>query len=260
MNKNSFSAVFQLFKRDMVSFWRTYPGKMIDILSFFTTTAIVFGYFMPSGEGMANYGVFIIIGAIASFGLIEIVGKVSLLLADIEGDRTISQSLILPLKSEMLFGYIGCYWALNSTLLSLLLFPLSKILLFHQFDLSKISYLRFIAIYLSGNLFFGFFSLWLTSMLRGIDGVGGLWARVINPMWMFGAYFYSWESAYKVSPLVGYLHFINPMVYIMEGSRAAALGQEGYLPFWFCLVMVWIFIFACAFHAISKLKKRLDCV
>ncbi len=251
------ASIRQLFRRDMLAFWRDYPGKMIDMLSFFITNTVVFGYFVPTST---QYGAFFVIGAIVSFGLIEIAGKVSVLLADIEGERAISHSLVLPLRSEVLFIYIGFFWALNSLILAVVLFPLSKLLLWNQLDLGKIDYLRFIIIFFAGNLFFGFFALWLTSILRGIGGLGGLWARVIGPMWMFGCYFYSWKTVYALSPTFAYLHFLNPMVYIMEGSRSAAFGPEGYLPYWFCLVALAFFILAFTAHAIYRLKKRLDCI
>lgn len=260
MISSSLNVFFQLLRRDLYAFWREYPSKLFDTAFMFFTNMIVFAYLMPEQWLDSSYGPFIMIGAIASFGLIEVVGKTSILLADIQGDRTISQTLILPVRSEAVFAYIGVLWALTSIFLSVLLFPFGKILLFKRFDLEAISYVRLIPMYISSNLFFGFFSLWLASILKGIEGINTLWMRAINPLWMFGAYFYSWRAALDLSPVMGYASLINPMVYIMEGMRAAALGQKGFLPFWVCLVMVWVFILACALHAIHRLKKRLDCV
>jgi ABC-2 type transport system permease protein len=260
MIARSLNVFFQLLRRDLYAFLREYPAKLFDTAFMFTTSMIVFAYFMPQEWVDKSYAPFILIGAISSFGLIEIVGKVGLLMADIQGDRTISQTLILPVSSEAVFCYIGIFWALSSILLSVFLFPYGKLLIFDRFDLAKVSYIRLIPMYISANLFYGFFALWLASILKGIESINSLWMRAINPLWFFGAYFYSWEAALKLSPVIGYISLINPMVYIMEGMRAAALGQKGYLPYWICLVMVWVFIFACAIHAICRLKKRLDCV
>lgn len=260
MHKISFLVFLQLLKRDLRAFSREYPGKLFDTAFLFFTNMIVFAYLMPKQGLNAHYGAFLMIGAIASFGLIEVVGRVSLFLADIDGERTISQTLILPVSAEAAFCYIAIFWALSSMLLSILLFPLGKLLLWDRFDLEAISFIRLIPIYLTANLFYGFFALWLSSVLKGLDGLNALWMRVINPLWMFGAYFYSWKASFELSPVIGYISLANPMVYIMEGMRAASLGQEGYLHFGTCLLAVWGFIIICGIDAIRRLKKRLDCV
>jgi len=145
-------------------------------------------------------------------------------------------------------------------LLSVLLFPFGKLLLLKRFDLAAISYIRLIPIYISANLFYGFFAIWLCGILRGISNISTVFMRFINPLWMFGAYFYSWYSVYNFSHAIAYISLINPIVYIMEGMRAAALGQEGYLPYWICMLVIWGFILATATHGIFRLKKRLDCI
>ena len=140
------------------------------------------------------------------------------------------------------------------------MFPIGKLLVFKGIDLSTISYPRLIAIFLTSQLFFGFFALWLASILKNLSGLNSLWLRYIAPMWMFGGYTFSWESAYQMNPTLGYFLLINPMIYVMEGMRAAVIGQEGYLPFWSCFIVLWGVILACASHAIYRLKRRLDCV
>jgi ABC-2 type transport system permease protein len=260
MNKTMVQVFFQLLKRDLTIFKRGYWGKLFDMVIIFATNVLIFGYFMP-GEGLsANYGPFLLIAAIGSFGLIEIVGKVAFLLNDIEGERAISQLLIMPIRSELVFIYMGVFWALSALFLSLFLFPIGKLLLWTRFDLTAISYVRLIPIFLTGNLFFGSFALWLTSVIPGISSLNTLWARYIIPLWMFGSYFFSWETAYQLNPVIGTLLLINPVVYVIEGMRAAALGQVGYLPYWVSLLVLWGFIFLCTTHAIKRLKKTLDCV
>lgn len=215
---------------------------------------------MPREWISSDYGPFLVIGAIASFGFIQVAAKVSVFIADLEGERTISHFLILPVNSASIFIYMGFFWGVVSFLLSILLFPLGKLLLFTQLDLSKISYIRLIPIFISANLFYGFFSLWIASLVTKISGLDWLWARVIGPMWMFGAYFYSWEAVFKLSPIIAWVNLVNPIVYIMEGVHAAALGQRGYLPFWLCFLVIWFCIICCTTHAVFRLKKRLDCI
>jgi len=208
----------------------------------------------------SGYAAFFVVGAISSFGFVDIVGKVGLLTADLQGDKTINHTLVMPIRSEWVFYYIGLSWALTASLVSILLFPIGKLLVFNELDLSSISYGRLIIMFITINVFFGFFALWLTGVLKNLRNLSSLWLRYIAPMWMFGCYTYSWESAYQMSHALGVVSLINPMIYVMEGMRGAVLGQEGYLPFWGCLFALWGFVVLCTWDAIRRLKKRLDCV
>jgi ABC-2 type transport system permease protein len=255
---SQFFVVMQLLRRDLHRFKKEFFSKLVDTASLLFTNLVVFGYFM-TGFGLRDYGPFMLMSAIATFGFFDIVGKVSSLISDIDGERTISHTLTLPIASWLTFVHIALYWALNSALISILLFPLGKLILFNQFDLSKVGYFKLALMYITVNLFYGFFGLWLTSLLKGISHVGILWVRVINPLLMFGAYFYSWYSIYTLYPVLAVIDLVNPLVYAGEGMRSAALGQ-GYISVWICLPVLWFFTVVCGWHGTRRLQKRLDCV
>lgn len=257
---NSWPVFFQLIRKDLTVFKRSFGKKFVDTAILFITNVLAFGYFLQQEGAHKGYAAFFVVGAIASFGFIEIVGKVGIQLADMGGDRTISHTLVMPIRSRMVFYYMGISWALTSILMCIPLFPLGKLLVFTEWNLAAVSWWRLAIMLVTANLFFGYFALWLTGILKNMTDLNQLWLRYIAPMWMFGGYVYSWASAYALSPVVGYISLINPMMYVMEGMRAAALGQKGYLPFWMSLLMLWVFIFACAFHANKRLRKKLDCV
>lgn len=157
MNKLSLHIFLQLLRKDLLSFRREYISKLIDTLLFFFSNVLVYSYFMPYQGLSENYASFFVVGAIASFGLIEVVGKVSIFMADLEGERAISQIIIMPIRSEMIFAYLAVFWAVTSALLAVFLFPIGKLLLLHRFDLEKISYFKFFIMFITVNLFFGFF-------------------------------------------------------------------------------------------------------
>lgn len=257
---SSWSVFSQLLRRDLLAFRREFGTKFFDTLILFFTNVVVFGYFMQLEGAHAGYAAFFVVGAIASFGFVEIVGKVGVLMADLQGDKTISHTMVMPIKTEWVFCYIGVSWAMTSALLSIILFPVGKLLVFQGLDLSNISYWRLVIMFITINCFFGFFALWLSGVLKDISSLNSLWLRYIAPMWMFGGYTYSWEAAYQMNHIIGTVSLINPMLYVMEGMRAAMLGQAGYLPFWGCFFALWGFIVVCTWHAIRRLKKRLDCV
>jgi len=250
----------QLIFKELILFRKGFWGKIFDITMLLGTNMVVFGYFMPQLGVGSSYGPFILIGAISTFGFFDIIGRVGSMIADIEGSRTIYYSLTLPISSRMLFSTIALNWATHTFLLTLPLFVIGKLFLWNSFDLTAISYWRLIIIFTTVNLFHGFFALLITAVFHKINNLGRLWFRVINPIFMFAGYFYSWADVQKFSPLFSKIILINPLLYCVEGMRAAALGQDGYLPFWVCVLVVWLFICLSAFIGIRKLKRWLDCI
>ena len=55
-----------------------------------------------------------------------------------------------------------------------------------------------------------------------------------------------------------YIALLNPLLYPMEGIRAAFFGQGGFISFWFCISMLSFFTILFGFIGIKRLKKRLD--
>lgn len=254
------SIFLQFMRKDLIGFRRIYLGKFFDTCFLFFTNVVVFGYFMPQLSSDLSFGTFILIGAIASFGLFDIIAQVGELIVDIEGDRTIQFNLSMPMPSWVVFGQLAIKWALNNFLLCTPLFLLGKLLLWNQFDLGKIQLGKLLLIYPTVCLFFGIFSLWLTASIKKLKNLSSLFLRFINPLFMFGGYFFTWQASFELNSLLGYALLVNPMIYVMEGMRSASLGPEGYLPFWTCFATLWGFNILLAWIGISKLKKRLDCV
>jgi ABC-2 type transport system permease protein len=257
---NKLTTLLPLLKRDLIRAKREFLGKFIDSSALLVCISVVFGYLMTDYGLGSEYGLFILVSAIASIGFFGTVSKVFNLITDIEGDRTISYTLTLPIPSWLVFVYIGFFWALESALTSVVLYPVGKLILFNYFDLCRISYWQLIPMFIAINLFYGFFSLWLASILHKLDSLGKLWIRVINPLIMFGAYYNSWAAVYESAPVIGLIELVNPLVYVMEGMRTATLGTPSALPFWLCISVVCFFAFICGWHGTHRLQQRLDCV
>jgi ABC-2 type transport system permease protein len=215
---------FQIIHKEFVAFLKILRSKMIDLLITTATTLIVFGYLLPSMGMAKNYGPFILAAIIPLQALFEAIPRVSGFVADIGGDRKISYWLTLPLPSWLVFAAMAISWSLCSALFSMLILPLGKLIFYSSLDLSQISIWRFLLLFLMSNLFCGFFALWLSGMIRDIKYVSILWARIVNPIFMFGCYFYSWKTLHEVSAFIAYLDLLNPLVYATEGMRLAILG------------------------------------
>ena len=259
MNKLHLNIWWGLLCRDLSILKASLWSKAVNTAIITATNLIVFAYFIPGLTTEQKYGTFIFFGAVIIFGFFDVVSNVISMLADISGDNTISYMLVLPLPPKLVFLEIITYWAASTAVIGLVMFPLGKIFLWAQLDLAAISYLRLIPAFISSCILFGAFSLWLVSIIQKISEVQTLWFRVINPLFMFGAYFFPWSEVYNYNPTLGYVLLINPLIYAMEAIRSAGLGPSEYIPFWGSMLAMWGFIIFFTQHASYKLKKWLDC-
>ncbi|MBS0622558.1 MAG: hypothetical protein JSR80_06335 [Verrucomicrobia bacterium] len=256
----TFRIFSQLLRRDLVVYRKEYGGKLFDMMITFGMWVIVFGYFTPLMGMQATYGVFIMVGSITSMGIFDIIGQAGSLIMDIKGDRTISYLLLLPIRSWLIFSYFAISWAIKSALLAIPLYIAGKLIFWNQFDLSLVSWHQLVMGFLVCNLFFGTFALWIVSIFHRVSDVGRLYFRFLNPLFILGCYFFTWEAATTLSPAIGYLCLIDPISYVMEGMRAAILGPSGYLPFWVSFAALCAFIALLGTHACRRLRKQLDCL
>lgn len=261
MQKISCARTFwNLLLADLLIFKQIFWDKLINLLIWVFCILVVMGYIMPSFGLSSNYGSFILAGMLASAGFFEVYPSVVGLISDFEGDQVISYYLTLPIKPSLILVKSMSYFAISAATMSLFILPFGKIILWNNFSLSQISIPRLILIFVLFNVFYGTLTLWVACKIENMTKLGNVWMRFIFPMWFFGGFQFSWQVLYKISPTLAYVNLINPMTYIMEGTRAAVLGQEGNLPFWFCATMIAIISILCGLHAIVRLKKRLDFV
>jgi ABC-2 type transport system permease protein len=247
-----------LLRTDLEIFKQTIWGKLIDLFIWIVTMVFVTTYLMPSFGLAQAYTGFLVASLVASAGLFELYTSVTNLVSDFEGTDITSYYLTLPMPSYMVFIEKLLYYSINTAVLGLLVLPICKLLAWSSFDLSHISLVKFALIYIVTNVFYATFTLWVTSNVPGMEEIGSVWMRFVYPLWFLGGFQYSWQVLYAFSPKLAYISLINPMIYVMEGFRAAVLGQEGSLNFWLCLGMLTLFTLLCGWYGLRRLKKRLD--
>ena len=259
MNKR-FRIFLQLLRHELHIFRLVFVSKFIDTACLASTNVLVFAYFMPKLGLAGDFGEFIFIGAFASFGFFDVVVRTTDLLSDVTGDRSVAHTLTIPIPSWASIAAIPIGWGVTTMIISLTIIPVGKLILPTQLSFANVSLLRFVPIFIVTNLFYGFFGLWIAGVIPTMERVGTIWCRIIVPLWMFGAYFFTWQVVYDLSPYIGYAFCIDPFTFIMEGMRSATLGPEGYIPYWisFCALSAFTFFFA--FDGVRRMKNRLDCV
>ncbi len=241
-------------------FKQTILEKLIDLCIWVFTMLPIMIYLFPAFGMSTSYGAFMIASMAASSGLFEQWSSTTKLISDFEGDNVTAFYLTLPMPSWLTFMSYMTFYAFNTAVLSISVLPICKLAFWNHLDLSHMSIVAYLLMFMVTNLFYAAFTLWLVSMVPSLERIGSVWMRFIYPLWTFGAFQYSYKVLYDFSPTLAYISFANPFLYIMEGTRASILGQAGYLNVWHCATMGIFFSALCATHAIMRLKKRLDFV
>lgn len=252
------STIGYLLQTDFKIFKRTISDKLIDLFIWIITMVLVTAYLMPAFGLEKSYSGFMIASLIGSAGLFEFYASVTNLVSDFEGNNITSFYITLPIPSWLIFIKNIIFYACNTAIISILVLPICKIISWHYLDLSQFNLLKFLLIFLLTNIFYATFTLWTASKVMGIEKIGSVWMRFVYPLWFLGGFQYSLKVLYDFSPALGYASLINPMIYVMEGIRAAVLGQEGSLNFWICAGMLLLFTILTGWRGIARLKKRLD--
>ncbi len=249
---------FSLVHRDMRVFLPMLKHRIWNAV--FVTALCVYVFEYIGFASVAGYGLFIAASECAVVGFFEVMENVSRLVADIKGPRAITYALTLPIPQWMVFARIAFSNAIQAMAISCLILPTAKLMLWNQFDLTETSYPKIFLIFFLSYLFYGFFSLWLASMVKGLESLGNVWSRIIFPLWFLGCYQFTWKALLIQSPTVAYINLINPLVYCTEGMRAAVMGQEGCLPYWWCCLAIIGFTVFVGVIGINKMMRRLDCL
>lgn len=259
--KPSYMFIFkELLRTDLHILKSTVLDQMINLLIWVSTMMLVNSYLMPSFGLSAGYSSFILAGLCASAGLFGVFPNVVTMISDFEGDQIINYYLTLPIPSWMIFLRLIFYYSINFGMLSLLVLPIGQLLIWHQFNILDVAFGKFILIFVLTHLFYGAFTLWIASRVKNMTKISNVWMRFVYPVWFLGGFQFSWAILAAKWPYLAWVSLCNPMTYVMEGMRAAVLGQQEFLNFWLCCLMLSIFIALCSWRGICLLKKRLDFV
>lgn len=235
-------------------------GKAVNLYVWAFCSLIVMGYIMQEYGLAHNYGCFQLTTIIGTIGLFAVYNNSFLFIADIEGDHHLNYLLTLPLNpTVVLWSFISSY-ALIGIILSCGMLPFGKLLLWNSFSFATISWLKFALILILSNIFFGVFTIAVTAHVGAMSKMENVWSRFIFPLWFMGGYMFSWDSMYELSQPLAYVLLCNPILFVMEGTRAALLGQGDCLPWEVCCIALCGFTVVGWWYAKYKMKRLLDFV
>lgn len=250
-----------LLWRDLSVLRKNILNSFIDSLIMPLTMIIIGGYILPSLGLPLTYGGIMVVGSVVAMCYASTnFGGAGPLVADLQSDRAITYDITLPIPSWLVFAKTAIGFALYSIIMNSLTLFVGKLVLMDRFDISNLSVPKFILIYISSNLLFGFYCLTIAFFVKNSFEFGRFWVRIGNVLYFFSGLQFSWLALYKTLPIIACINLLNPLVYAVEGTRAAVLGQEGNLNYWLCLAAVWAWTVLFSIIGYKLFKKRLDCV
>jgi len=254
------NVIKELVKTDLTIFKQFAVRKWIDMFIYIVTVTVIFAYIMPSFGLAKSHGAFMVATLCSTVGLFQSFGYMAEMISDLEGKRVINYHFTLPIPSWMVFLRLVIYQSITFILLGVLVLPIGKLLLWNTLSLSNAHWVKFLLITVLMNIFYSIFGLWVSSYIHSLANFDSVWMRIVYPLWFLGCFQFSWQALREVSPVLSYLDLLNPITYISEGTRAAILGQQGSINFWYCVLALLAFIVLGGWHALVRLKKRLDFV
>lgn len=247
--------------RDIRILKHDFFNSVIDALIIPITIIVINGYILPYLGLPLHYGSFMVASSIVMLCYMNTNWNgANTFMQDLEGDKSILYELALPLPAWMVFTRVALASAIKALALSIFILPVGKLLLWDRFDLTALSWGKFILIFITIALFNGFFALVPVSIVHGMRGFIRYQLRFGSQLIFFSGFQYSWHTMIIAIPALGYFNLLNPLVYAFEGIHAATLGQQGYINFWVCLALLWVAIVASAWFITYRFKKKLDCV
>ncbi len=256
----SLRTFYALIARDMRVFKSVYMSRLINAMIIVILETTVFQYIMPSMGVVVGYGALMVAGCVATNGLFDILGNSSRLVSDIEGDKTIGYDLTLPLPHSLVMLRLAVTNALQSMAICIWILPVSKLLMGSGLSFEQTVWYKVVALFLIAHIFYGFLALFVATCLKNLWGVEHIWVRFIFPFWWLGGFSFTWKTLQGISPMAAYVGLLNPLTMCFEGMRGAILGQEGYLPFWFCFLTLVLWTVVIGYVGTKRMMRRLDCV
>lgn len=260
MSAISIKVMFWLLFNDVSLFLKDFINNVIDAICWPITNIILSEYIMPAMGMSPTYGAFMVGGTIVIMSAYLSFLESCLIVADLDGNRSILYELTLPLPAWMVYCKYALSIAIRVMLSNVIALPLFKIILGNNLNLNNFSLIKFTIIYGLFNLFFGFFAVWYALFANTVKKHGRIWIRIVSSLFWVCCFQISWQAMNRISPIIGKITLFSPWTYAYEGSRVATIGQVGFISFWICTTMLTFFTITFALHGLWLFRKRLDCI
>lgn len=250
----------QFFRRDFYMLKRRLGDFIFNYGLLYPVLYVVcFGYMIPIVSGQTHQTTLLFVGSIVL--LIQVVAYVINIdfFFDLEKDRFVEYQLSMLSGTLVLFERIA-FSALLCFILVLPFFPISMFLLGSRIDFSHTSWPLLAMHLFVSALFATSLNVFGLCFIQHSRQLGNLWTRLFRPMFMLGGFQVPRAAMARVSPVIDFLTYINPMVYVSEGIRSIVIGGPDFIDYSICAVVLVIASLVFMNLAFYYFKKRIDYV
>lgn len=252
-------AFWNLLKIDILLATRTLWMAIFDEFIWISMSVFANGYILPVLGTSQGYGALIAMGAVVSCAVFGIYNASVALVSDFTGERVISYELMLPLPAWMVLLKMSLSRAVRLIIITILVVPLSKLILMDRLDLSNFVVWKFILALIIICSFAGAALPYVSSIPKDLFAIEQSWTRYIFPLWFMGGTIFPYPATKAAFPLLGKLLLLNPIIYTTEIIRAATLSPENYvIPFGVSALVLTLFSAGIFYLGYKKLQDRLD--
>ncbi len=249
---------FRLVHCEMVSLTQVVKSRTINVALWVAIIIYIFEYVGLSGA--VGYGIFIACAECSVKGYLRVLRSSMRIIGDLEGHKKLFYYFTLPVESWIVFAALAFSASLELMLIDIWVLPVAKLIMWDRFNLSLMGAFKVALIFLISHLFYGTCLLLFTCISpTSLEKFSHYSAR-LEVFFFFGGYWFTWEQVFQKSHFFGYLFLCNPLIYASEGMRAAVMGQEGHLSFWWCCVALCFFTVAAGVVGTRRMIRKLDCV
>lgn len=250
----------QLMRRDIYVYSKQFKTYFINyVLIYPLKLGIFFAYLQKNiyfSSQNAEQGTMLFVGSLIIPLLVIAYTVTCNLLFDIEGDRFIAyQTTILHPRYVLIQRII--FAGMFTFILIMPLFPMVKLFVGNNLMTDNTSWIKFTCMIAASALCCASYNV-LAMCILSVKRIGIFWTRINAPLMNLAGMWAPLIAIKEFSPFLGIIAYANPLLYVIEGMRQAALGSSIFLPFWLCITA--LLLFTCIFSLLSWhfFKKRLD--
>ncbi len=251
----------QFFRRDVTVFMRSSRDVFINYMILYPVFfAIGNGYIFPKiafGATETRLASIFMIGSIITVVFVPAFHHNFNLIFDFENERYIDFQ-IMRLHPKLVLLERVLFTSLITWINALPFFPIAKLLLRDNFVIPHVSWLQVTLLLYMGALFSCCYNVFAMCFLDSSANMVKFWLRFNNPMISLGGFLVPWATVAKFSTVLGYVLWINPMLYFTEGLRSALIGGPEFFSVSTCIFSLFIASMVFLALAFRYFKIRTD--
>lgn len=179
------------------------------------------------------------------------------LLYDFEGDRFINYQIIM-LKPQWVIIQKIMFSSLFTFAMALPFFPISKLLMGSNIATENTQWVSLCLFLYVCSLAASAYHMLAACTLKNGQATRMLWARISLPLIFLGGMSVPLYVIKLYSPLLTFISYANPIIYISEGLRKALLGSDLFLDLSVCTLVLLAYTAIFTWFACYYFKKRTD--